>query len=56
MTYRWRPETGASEAWVQYAERRDKRIFELRRHAEEPTFYGFGHFTAGLHEVDTQPE
>ena len=44
---------GGERAWVQYADRRDKKIVELRRQAEEPSFPGFGKFSCGLHEVET---
>lgn len=43
-------------AWVQYADRRDKTITELRRVAEEPAFPGFSRFSCGLHEVDSIPK
>lgn len=46
---------GGERAWVQYADRREKRIIELRRQAEEPPFPGFGRFAANLAEVDTLP-
>jgi hypothetical protein len=46
---------GGERAWVQYADRRDKRIIELRRQAEEPPFPGFGRFSSGLHEVESLP-
>ena len=46
---------GGERAWVQYAHRRDKQILEVRRHAEEPHFPGFGRFACGLHEVETLP-
>lgn len=42
-------------AWVQYANRRDKEIIEIRRRAEEPNFPGFSRFGCGLHEVDALP-
>ena len=46
---------GGERAWVQYANRRDKEIIEVRRHAEEPHFPGFGRFSCGLHEIDALP-
>jgi hypothetical protein len=46
---------GGERAWVQYADRRDKEIVEIRRKAEEPHFPGFGRFVCGLHEVDALP-
>jgi hypothetical protein len=42
-------------AWVQYAERRDKEVVELRKRVEEPLFPGFGTFRCALHEVDALP-
>jgi hypothetical protein len=46
---------GGERAWVQYANRQDKRIVEIRRLAEEPRFPGFGRFGCGLHEVEALP-
>ena len=46
---------GGERAWVQYADRRDKQIVELRRKAEEPQFPGFARFGCALHEVDALP-
>lgn len=47
---------GGERAWVQYADRRDKDILELRRSVEEPRFPGIGEFHCGLHEVESLPE
>lgn len=47
---------GGERAWVQYADRRDKEIVELRRHAEVPVFPGIGAFSCSLGEVDALPE
>ena len=47
---------GGERAWVQYADRRDKAILELRRRVEEPQFPGIGDFNCGLHEVDSMPD
>jgi len=47
---------GGERAWVQYADRRDKEVVELRRRVEEPQFPGIGEFSCGLHEVDSLPE
>jgi hypothetical protein len=46
---------GGERAWVQYADRRDERILEVRRRAEEPGFPGYSRFGCGLHEVDALP-
>jgi hypothetical protein len=46
---------GGERAWVQYANRRDKEIIEIRRTAEEPHFPGFSRFACGLHEVEALP-
>jgi hypothetical protein len=46
---------GGERAWVQYADRQDKEIIELRRRAEEPHFPGFSRFACGLHEVEALP-
>lgn len=46
---------GGERAWVQYADRHDKQILEVKRHAEEETFPGFARFTCGVHEVDGLP-
>ena len=46
---------GGERAWVQYADRRDKEIIEVRRNAEEPHFPGFARFACGLHELDGLP-
>lgn len=46
---------GGERAWVQYADRRDKEIVEIRRTAEEPHFPGFARFACGLHEVNSLP-
>lgn len=46
---------GGERAWVQYADRRDKQIVEVRRRAEEPQFPGFARFGCALHEVDSLP-
>jgi hypothetical protein len=46
---------GGERAWVQYANRRDKLILEVKRRAEEEVFPGFAHFTCGLQEVDALP-
>ena len=46
---------GGERAWVQYADRQDKEIVEIRRQAEEPHFPGLARFGCGLHEVDALP-
>lgn len=46
---------GGERAWVQYADRQDKEIIELRREAEEPHFPGFSRFACDLHEVEALP-
>lgn len=47
---------GGERAWVQYADRQDKEITELRRTIEEPLFPGFAHFISALHEIDGLPQ
>lgn len=46
---------GGERAWVQYADRRDKEIIELRRTAEELPFPGFSRFMCCLNEIDALP-
>lgn len=46
---------GGERAWVQYADRRDKPIIELRRKAEEEPFPGFRRFACGLQELESLP-
>lgn len=47
---------GGERAWVQYASRRDKRILEIKRRAEEPVFPGFSSFSCSLGDLDVLPE
>ena len=44
-----------TRAWVQYAERRDKPVTELRRAFSEPEFPGFSAFGASLSEIENLP-
>jgi hypothetical protein len=46
---------GGERAWVQYAQRQDKQILELRREAVEEPFPGFARFACRLDEVDGLP-
>ncbi len=46
---------GGERAWVQYADRQDKQILEIRRETAEETFPGFARFGCGLHEIDGLP-
>jgi hypothetical protein len=46
---------GGERAWVQYADRHDKPILELKRRAEEEAFPGFTRFGCGLHEIEGLP-
>lgn len=46
---------GGERAWVQYANRQDKLILELRREVAEEPFPGFSQFTCRLNEVDGLP-
>lgn len=48
---------GAGErAWVQYADRQDKTILELRTHESEPPFPGFINFIEPLSRIGKLPE
>jgi hypothetical protein len=46
---------GGERAWVQYADRQDKKIIELRRKIEEERFPGYRKFACKLHEVAGLP-
>lgn len=46
---------GGERAWVQYAERRNKPIVELRRRVQEPQFPGFLRFSCSLDAIDVLP-
>ena len=46
---------GGERAWVQYAQRQDKQIIELRRVAIEEPFPGFARFGCRLSEIDGLP-
>jgi len=47
---------GGERAWVQYANRHDKEIIEVRRRLVDPPFPGYSRFTSPLHELDSLPE
>jgi hypothetical protein len=46
----------AALAWVQYAERHDKPILELRRAFQEPAFPGFLNFIQALSKLERLPQ
>lgn len=46
---------GGERAWVQYAQRQDKQILELRREVVEDPFPGFARFGCRLDEIDGLP-
>lgn len=46
---------GATRTWIQYADRVDKTVVEIRRRFEEPTFPGFMEFREPLSKIEGLP-
>lgn len=55
LVINWGDSPSSTRAWVQYADKQDKEIVEIRKRVHEPAFPGFTKFVAELSTIEIMP-